>query len=58
MLGSKNNDAFVKENGKINTTTNNSGGVLGGISNGQDLIIRLAVKPTASISKKHYLFLG
>jgi len=49
--GSENNDPFAIRDGRIETTTNNSGGVLGGISNGMPVIVRVAVKPTASISK-------
>jgi chorismate synthase len=50
IKGSENNDQFVMKNGKIMTTTNNAGGVLGGISSGMPLVVRLAVKPPASIS--------
>ncbi|BBE31012.1 chorismate synthase [Tepiditoga spiralis] len=49
MYGSQVNDAILNENGK--TKTNNSGGINGGITNGNDLIFRVAVKPTSSISK-------
>ncbi len=52
MKGSQSNDPFTVENGKILTTSNNAGGVLGGISNGMPLIIRVAVKPTASIARR------
>ena len=53
MRGSVHNDAFVlKGDGKIGTTTNNSGGVQGGISNGENIIIRVAFKPTATIRKE------
>jgi chorismate synthase len=52
MKGSENNDAFVVENGKITTDTNNAGGVLGGISNGMPVVVRVAVKPTPSIAIK------
>jgi chorismate synthase len=48
--GSENNDPFVIKNGKIVTSTNNAGGILGGISNGMPLVVRVAVKPTASIA--------
>jgi len=48
MKGSEHNDRFVSVNGK--TETNHSGGVNGGITNGNDLIFRVAVKPTSSIS--------
>ena len=49
MRGSEANDPFRVEGGKIMTTTNNCGGILGGISNGMPIIIRCAVKPTPSI---------
>jgi len=52
LTGSKNNDAFYVENGVIKTKTNNSGGIIGGMSNGMPLIGRVAVKPTPSISKQ------
>ena len=48
--GSENNDPFTIKNGKIVTTTNNSGGILGGISNGMPVVVRVAIKPTASIA--------
>lgn len=50
MKGSDMNDEFYIENDKIKTKTNNSGGILGGISNGMPIITRMAVKPTPSIS--------
>ncbi|MDI6725055.1 MAG: chorismate synthase [Methanobacterium sp.] len=50
MKGSEMNDEFYIENDKIKTKTNNSGGILGGISNGMPIIIRMAVKPTPSVS--------
>jgi len=49
--GSENNDPFVIRNGKVVTMTNNAGGILGGISNGMPIAVRVAVKPTASIAK-------
>ncbi len=49
--GSQNNDPFTIENGKVVTTSNNAGGILGGISNGMPLVTRVAIKPTASIAK-------
>jgi chorismate synthase len=52
MKGSQNNDPFTVEKRKIVTVTNNAGGILGGISNGMPLVVRVAVKPTPSISKK------
>ena len=52
LRGSKNNDAYSSKNGEIETITNNSGGILGGLSSGMPLVVRLAIKPTPSISKK------
>jgi chorismate synthase len=50
MLGSVHNDLFVKdENGQIHTTTNYSGGIQGGISNGEDIYFKVAFKPVATI---------
>jgi len=50
MKGSQNNDPFRVEGEKVITTTNNSGGINGGISNGMPLVVRVAVKPTSSIA--------
>ena len=50
--GSENNDPFIFKNDKVVTDTNNAGGILGGISNGMPLVVRVAVKPTPSISQK------
>jgi len=52
LKGSESNDAFTVENDLITTTTNHSGGIQGGISNGQDIVFRLAFKPISSISQK------
>lgn len=49
MFGSDNNDGFCLENGVVRTVTNNSGGILGGITNGMPIVFRVAVKPTPSI---------
>lgn len=49
MRGSQHNDALVNEGGKIKTTTNHSGGIQGGISNGEDIYFRVAFKPVATI---------
>lgn len=52
MLGSQHNDEFyTDDNGNIRTKTNNSGGVLGGITNGEDVFFSVAFKPTATIMK-------
>ncbi|MFC1931139.1 chorismate synthase [Chloroflexota bacterium] len=50
--GSENNDLFTIKDGKIVTETNNAGGILGGISSGMPVVIRVAVKPTASIARE------
>jgi chorismate synthase len=52
LKGSENNDAYVIQNGKIANLTNNAGGILGGISSGMPILVRVAIKPTPSISKK------
>ncbi len=49
MKGSEHNDLFIERQGKIRTKTNRSGGVQGGISNGEDIFFRVAFKPTATI---------
>ena len=49
MRGSENNDPFAIEDGKIVTTTNNHGGILGGISSGMPIVFRVKMKPTPSI---------
>lgn len=49
MYGSEHNDEFIKEGEQIRTSTNYSGGVQGGISNGEPLVFRVAFKPTATI---------
>jgi chorismate synthase len=50
MRGSQHNDPFELRDGKIRTTTNNSGGVQGGISNGEAIFFRVAFKPTSTIA--------
>jgi chorismate synthase len=53
LTGSEHNDAYyTDENGEIRTVTNRSGGIQGGISNGENIIIRVAFKPTATIGKE------
>lgn len=49
MKGSEHNDAFTNEEGQIRTTSNHSGGIQGGISNGEDIYFRVAFKPVATI---------
>jgi len=50
--GSLANDSFyIDEAGKVRTRTNNAGGTLGGLSTGEDLIVRIAVKPTSSVAQ-------
>jgi chorismate synthase len=52
MRGSEHNDPFEIREGKVRTKSNRSGGVQGGISNGEDLIFRVAFKPTATIARE------
>ena len=47
--GSEQNDVFYNNNGRIETRTNHSGGIQGGISNGQDIYFRVAFKPVATV---------
>jgi len=55
LKGSEHNDAFYTDaQGRIRTRTNNAGGMLGGISDGEDIVVRLAVKPPSSISKSQH----
>jgi chorismate synthase len=49
MRGSQHNDAFVQKAGRLGTKTNYSGGVQGGISNGEPVVFRIAIKPVATI---------
>src|SRR6476469_4557386 len=52
MCGSEHNDAFEKRGGRISTRTNFSGGIQGGISNGEEIYFRVAFKPTATIARE------
>ena len=52
MRGSEHNDAFEMREGEVRTTTNRSGGVQGGISNGEDIFFRVAFKPTSTIARE------
>jgi chorismate synthase len=49
--GSQINDAFEQREGRVRTQSNHSGGIQGGISNGEDIYFRVAFKPVATISK-------
>jgi chorismate synthase len=49
LKGSQQNDIFTTNNGKVTTKTNNSGGIQGGISNGNDIYFRVAFKPVATV---------
>jgi len=51
MTGMEHNDPFTVEDGRVRTVSNRSGGVQGGISNGEDIVFRVAFKPTATIRK-------
>lgn len=52
QLGSEHNDSFVLKDSQVATLTNNAGGVLGGISNGEDIYFRVAFKPVSTINKE------
>jgi chorismate synthase len=52
LKGSQMNDPFTVSDGKVATKTNNSGGIQGGISNGEDIYFRVLFKPVATISQK------
>lgn len=50
--GSESNDSFfIGDDGKIRTRTNNAGGTLGGLSSGEEIVVRIAVKPTSSVAR-------
>src|SRR5207247_5707645 len=51
MRGSENNDPFVARAGRIGTETNRHGGMLGGISSGEPIVLRVAIKPTSSLPR-------
>ena len=54
LRGSERNDCFTDAEG--HTATNNEGGINGGITNGNDLVVRVAIKPTASISREQMTY--
>ena len=51
LSGSEHNDIFIKTGDRVSTLTNHSGGIQGGISNGQDIYWRVAFKPIATLLK-------
>lgn len=51
MPGSQHNDKFYMDGERVRTKTNHAGGILGGISTGEDIVLRVAVKPTSSIAQ-------
>ena len=51
MTGSEHNDPFYREGKRVRTRTNRSGGIQGGITNGEDILLRVAFKPTSTIRK-------
>ena len=51
LKGSENNDSYVMQDREVEAVTNNAGGVLGGLSSGMPIVVRVAVKPTPSIEK-------
>jgi chorismate synthase len=51
MRGSQNNDLFIPKDGRIGTETNRHGGMLGGISSGEPIVCRVAIKPTSSLPR-------
>ena len=53
LLGSEHNDAFIPgPEGRLHTATNRSGGIQGGISNGEPIVLRVGFKPTATIARE------
>ena len=53
MKGSEHNDEFFEKDGRVQTKTNYSGGIQGGISNGMDIYFRVAFKPVSTLLKEH-----
>ncbi len=54
LKGSENNDGYHVKNNRIETITNHCGGIIGGISTGNDIILKISVKPTPTIFKKQH----
>jgi chorismate synthase len=50
--GSENNDWFFAEDGRVRTRSNRAGGTLGGISSGEEIIVKVAIKPTSSVARE------
>jgi chorismate synthase len=50
--GSENNDWFYAENGRVRMRSNKAGGTLGGISSGEEIVVRVAIKPTSSVARE------
>ncbi len=51
LRGSQANDSFTMVDGKVRTRSNNAGGTLGGLSTGEEIVVRIAVKPTSSVAR-------
>ena len=54
MTGSQSNDEMVARDGQVSFDSNNAGGITGGVTTGQTIIARLAVKPTPTIDKEQH----
>lgn len=54
VKGSENNDPYTTMEGKVVTSTNNAGGILGGLSNGMPIVVRIGFKPPSSIPKEQH----
>jgi chorismate synthase len=52
LTGTQHNDLFYSDHGRVRTRTNRSGGIQGGISNGEDVVLRVAFKPTATVLRE------
>ena len=52
LKGSESNDPYIMQSGKVATSTDNAGGILGGISTGMPIMMQVAIKPTPSIGKE------
>jgi chorismate synthase len=52
LSGLEHNDEFYMDQGKVRTRSNRSGGIQGGISNGEDIVFRVAFKPTATVLRE------